>query len=78
VDLLLAGASDQRKEINKTFEVLLRKGVLQKAGEVSVAVTVRDDGQKGLGEPMILTIPLKDLKAIRHLLLNLKIEIQEP
>jgi len=35
-------------------------------------------GKKSLGEPLSLVIPLKDLKSIRQLLLNLKIEIQEP
>ena len=78
VDDLLSGTTDQRKEINKTFEVPLDKGVLQKAGEVSITLAVRDEGKRGLGEPMSLVIPLRDLKAIRQLLLNLKIEIQEP
>jgi hypothetical protein len=78
VDMLLAGSADQRKEINKSFEVPLDKGTLQKAGEVSLTLILRDEAKKGLGEPMSLSIPLKDLKSIRELLLNLKIEIQEP
>ena len=78
VDDLLAGTTDQRKEINKTFEVPLDKGMLRRAGEVSLTLVLRDDGKKGLGEPLSLVIPLKDLKSIRQLLLNLKIEIQEP
>jgi len=78
VDDLLANASDQRKEINKTFEVPLDKGALQKSSEVSLTLVMRDEAKKGLTEPMSLVIPLKDLKSIRQLLLNLKIEIQEP
>jgi len=78
VDDLLMGAADQRKEINKTFEVPLDKGILQRAGEVSLTLVLRDEAKKGMGEPMTLVIPLKDLKSIRQLLLNLKIEIQEP
>jgi hypothetical protein len=78
VDMLLAGSADQRKEINKSFEVPMHKGTLQKAGEVSLSLVLRDETKKGLGEPISLTVPLKDLKSIRELLLNLKIEIREP
>jgi hypothetical protein len=74
VDDLLISSMDQRKEISKSFDLGVRRDSLGKAGEVVITLTIVDAAKKGLEEPKVLTIPLRDVKFIRQLLLNLKID----
>ena len=76
VEDLLLMTMDQRKEISKTFELAIKRDTLGRAAEVVLALVVRDSAQKGLEESKMLVIPLRDIKFIRQLLLNLKIDLQ--
>jgi hypothetical protein len=76
VEDLLLMTMDQRKEISKTFELAIKRDTLGRASEVVLTLALRDSAQKGLEESKMLVIPLRDIKFIRQLLLNLKIDLQ--
>lgn len=76
LDELLLSSADQRKEIHKNFEVSIEKPKLQNTSEVIITIKFFDQNKKEIGSLKNLDITLKDVKLIKQLLLNLKIDIQ--
>lgn len=76
LDELLLSSADQRKEIHKNFELPLEKSKLQSSSEVHITLQLFDSSKKELITLKDMVIPLKDVKLIKQLLLNLKIDLQ--
>lgn len=76
LDELLLSSADQRKEIHKNFELSIEKSKLQSTSEVRITLQFIDPNNKEISSLKNLSIPLKDIKLIEQLLLNLKIDLQ--
>lgn len=76
LDELLLSSADQRKEIHKNFEISVEKSKLQSTAEVHITLHFFDPNNKEISTLKNLTIPLKDVRLIKQLLLNLKIDLQ--
>lgn len=76
LDELLLSSADQRKEINKNFELTIEKSKLQNTSEVRITLQFIDPTNKEISTLKNLSIHLKDIKLIKQLLLNLKIDLQ--
>lgn len=76
LDELLLSSADQRKEIHKNFELTIEKSKLQNTSEVRITLQFIDPTNKEISSLKNLSIPLKDVKLIKQLLLNLKIDLQ--
>lgn len=76
LDELLTTAADQRKEIHKNFELPIEKTKLQLASNIKISLHLVDASDKDLQVFKELVIPLRDIKLIKQLILNLKIDLQ--
>lgn len=76
LDELLLSSADQRKEIHKNFELPLEKSKLQNSSEVHITLQLFDSNNKEIITLKNMVIPLKDVRLIKQLLLNLKIDLQ--
>lgn len=76
LDELLLSSADQRKEIHKNFELPLEKSKLQNSSEVHITLHFYDSNRKEIAILKNMIIQLKDVKLIKQLLLNLKIDLQ--
>ncbi len=75
LDELLLSSADQRKEIHKNFELSIDKIKLQNTSEIQITLHLIDPNNKELIILKDLNIPLKDVKFIKQLMLNLKIDL---
>lgn len=76
LDELLLSSADQRKEIHKNFEMQIEKSKLQSTSEVKITLHLFDQNSKEIITLKDINITLRDVKLIKQLLLNLKIELQ--
>ncbi len=76
LDELLLSSADQRKEIHKNFELQIEKSKLQSASEVKITLHLFDPNNKEIITLKDINISLRDVRLIKQLLLNLKIELQ--
>jgi len=76
LDELLLSSADQRKEIHKNFELPIEKSKLQNTSEIKITLHFFDSNNKELTSLKDISLTLRDIKLIKQLLLNLKIELQ--
>ena len=75
IDDLLATGLNHRKEVQKLYEIEMKKKDLTRAGRLVVSVRLDDQKNKALGEERRYEIELADMRDIEKLLVSLKLHV---
>jgi len=75
IDDLLATGLNHRKEVQKLYEIEMKKKDLTRAGRLVVSVRLDDQKNKALGEERHYEIELADMRDIEKLLVSLKLHV---
>ena len=75
IDDLLATGLNHRKEVQKLYEIEMKKKDLTRAGRLVLSVRLDDQKNKALGEERHYEIELADMRDIEKLLVSLKLHV---
>ena len=75
IDDLLATGLNHRKEVQKLYEIEMKKKELSRAGRLVVSVRIDDQKNKVLGEERQYEIALADMRDVEKLLVSLKLHV---
>jgi signal recognition particle receptor subunit beta len=75
IDDLLSTGLNHRKEVQKLFEIEMKKKELTRAGRLVLSVRLDDQKNKVLGEERRYEIELSDMRDVEKLLVSLKLHV---
>ena len=75
VDDLLAAGLNHRKEVQRLFEIELKKKELARASKVLLTLRLDDQREKPIGEEKTYEIELSDMREVEKLLVSLKFHV---
>ncbi len=73
---LLVSSANHKKEIQKTFDITVKRKDLSRARKISISIRLDDESNKALTEVRNLDISLKGAEAIAQLFLDLKVKLE--
>ena len=75
IDDLLSTGLNHRKEVQKLYEIEMKKKELSRAGRLVLSVRIDDQKNKALGEERQYEIALADMRDVEKLLVSLKLHV---
>lgn len=75
IDDLLSTGLNHRKEVQKLFEIEMKKKELNRAGRLVLSVRLDDQKNKAIGEEREYEIALSDMRDVEKLLISLKLHV---
>ena len=75
IEDLLSSGLNHRKEVQKLYEIDVRKKDLNRAGRLVFSVRLDDQKNKTIGEPREYEIELSDMRDVEKLLVSLKLHV---